>query len=238
MAVVEIIPMDEASMLPLPIYPVMVPGRSDWHHSFYERNDPRLQGLGGKAVRHCRMQYIARALHDSYHDFYRHAYRPLPTDTMSQFYTVVMAASHYLPRVAVDVSGTEPVLRKLDDITHRRIRSRELSFQPRTEWGIGMFLMGVVLSQQFDHIHEQTIEEFLDTYDDKRRRALGHFIIAQAVERGVEPIDPVYRRAWKSGLIPPTQPDEPVAHVQRLFAGHIPDYFDLLQDRLLQTTAS
>lgn len=231
---------DGESGLPLPIYPSNVQRRHwDWHHHFFPVDDPRLQGEGGRAVAYSRIQHVPRSLHQRYHRLLiaQEGNIPLPTDTSSRIYTTVLALAKYLPRQAVDVSGASPKLVELDDITHQRMRSHQLKPQEGTKWRIGNFMMNAILDQGLYGIDELTVEEFIETPDFRRRQALGHKILEEAIERGIEPVDPLYRAGWRAGLISPACPPEPVAFVQQTFAGHQEDYFDDMQQRLLTRVA-
>lgn len=233
----EFLPTDEYTGIPLAIYPSVVGGREDDHHAFFEHEDWRLQGLGGKAIRHCRLQRVKRTLHERYHDFYREHERPLPTNDIDRFFVTIWAIADYLPRTAVDVSGSAPIFRQLDDSTYQYIRSHKLRQQRGTAWSTGVFLMNVVLGQNLDHVRDTHVDEFLHTPHPRRRRALGHLLIAEAIRVGVEPIEAPYRKAWRDRLIAPRRPDDPVACVQQAFNGHTADYFDMLTMRLTTSVA-
>lgn len=126
MAAELITPLDEVSGMPLPILPqeflsVHNPDIANWHHPWHAESAPQLQGLGGKALRHSRVQLVRATDHNmgdkrrgklTYHDFYIGP--PLPDDDGDKFDLCVIAAAGYVPEKAIDLRGDEPTIKRMN----------------------------------------------------------------------------------------------------------------------------
>lgn len=113
-------PLDRLSGIPLPILPRELlpaedPEFANWHHPWHPSSAPELQTLGGKALRHSRVQLVRATDHNmgdrkrgklTYHDFYSGP--PIPADEAAQFIAVIAACAGYIPERAIDLSGSEP----------------------------------------------------------------------------------------------------------------------------------
>lgn len=113
-------PLDELTGIPLPILPQeCIRSYSEtynWHHAWHAESAPELQGLGGKALRHSRVQLVRATDHNdgdktrgklTYHDFYIGP--ELPTEEIDQFNKCVISAAGYVPDEGIDLrTGTEP----------------------------------------------------------------------------------------------------------------------------------
>lgn len=120
MAAELITPVDEVSGIPLPILPQELlpsdnPAKANWHHPWHASSAPELQTLGGKALRHSRVQLVRTTDHNegdrtrgklTYHDFYIGP--KLPSDEPTQFNACVLACAGYIPERAIDLRGDEP----------------------------------------------------------------------------------------------------------------------------------
>jgi hypothetical protein len=219
MAAEAITPVDQLTGLPLPILPpdVLLPKHrtdiADVHHHFHPRKDPLLQDAGGLAVRQSRVQLADYwDHHNGYHRYYHGP--PLPLTEKEQFGVVIMACAGYIPDEAIDFAGVEPQIVPLrQDQRDRLWKSGELrvaSTQP-----IQNFLTEYILGQDISHVSESKIDEFLHTTDDERKRFLGHWLLAMATEKAAEPIDKLYRMAWRHGNINPTQSAKPPNTIQK-----------------------
>lgn len=243
-------PVDERTGLPLPILPVIPDlhflrnsklydeySRPDRHHSFYP--NASLTTEAERVVRHSRLQFGARWNHDKYHRFYDAA--PQPLDDKTCFNLGVLAIAGYVPEVAVDTTGKRPVIKRLDEQDRVRLQHQLLYPEERHsketgkdlyEIGRGSFFMRFALAQDFDHIKEHMLEEFLQTNSRARRLQLGVTIVDLALWRASEEVDEVYKGARKEGKIPKSKPKNPVSLLRGVVNGHQPDYFRTIRKHL------
>jgi hypothetical protein len=204
-------PVDELTGLPLPLapsespLPFNQPEQADWHHHFHPRRNPLLAGVGGIAVRNCRLQLANwREHHINYHGSFIGP--PIPTTPEKQFETVVLAYAGAVPEHAIDVTRRKPrIVPIMPEQRDRLWHSGELR-AAGSDSIIRGFLASYTIEQNLSHLSESIIDEFLNTEVDERRRYLGHLLLAKAIEKATEPIDMKYRRAWKSSLIDPVLP--------------------------------
>lgn len=207
-------PWDEASGLPLPLMPrddlPLVPiGRqrnldrvADWHHHFHPRAAFAGEDLGLVAVRHCRVQWTE---YDEHHHQYHGAYAgPLLPETVSErFQTVVLAVAGYIPSAGIYFQrGTAPVVRELDDAQRYQLWE---SGQMRVENPAIMrnFMLDYALRHDFSGINDITIDEFLSTKDEQRKRELGGTLLAIAAYDAAGPIQSLYKQSRELHLLPP-----------------------------------
>ncbi|HET7320290.1 MAG TPA: hypothetical protein VFI84_01740 [Candidatus Saccharimonadales bacterium] len=120
MAAELITPVDESLGIPLPILPNELlpaddPEFANWHHPWHPSSAPALQTLGGKALRHSRVQLVRATDHNmgdrkrgklTYHDYFIGP--QIPTDETEQFKAIIAACAGYTPETAIDLRGTEP----------------------------------------------------------------------------------------------------------------------------------
>ncbi len=229
---------DEVTGLPLPILPLAPPGedaqRSDAHHAFYEK-DLFLHGTPGtRAVRFSRLQYGPRYYHSRYHSMFKGA--ALPENEFQEFTMTVLGFAGYVPDEAVDTSGTEPKVVVMNQAQRHHL---QLPGILRTEHRkgrkaeIGQYLMAYALGLNEEFAEESIKEEFIETTNAKRKRELGFWLVAQAIETAVEPINPLYELAKRNkALRIDAAPCARLAVKQQVIR-HVPDYFETLESRLL-----
>lgn len=229
---------DEVTKLPLPILPLAPPGdqeqRSDSHHAFYERDTFENGTPGQRAVRFSRLQYGSRYFHDRYHRMFSGS--ALPETPLEEFTLTVLGYAGYVPEVAVDTSRSEP---KIVTMTKRQKHHLQLPGILKTEHRkgrraeIGQFLMMHTLSHDFNHVDNVVKDEFLHTANDNRKRELGFWLVARAIEAAVEPVDPLYELAKKNkALRVDAAPCARVAVRQQIIK-RAPDYFGTLEELLI-----
>jgi hypothetical protein len=114
MAAELITPMDEETGMPLPLLPTGILERDDshtnWHHAWHPNSAPELEGLGGRALRHSRVQLVRDVDHNhgdklkgklTYHDHY--VGPPLPSTDEDRLKLCVISAAGYIPDEAIDL---------------------------------------------------------------------------------------------------------------------------------------
>ncbi len=124
MAAELITPVDELTGIPLPIVPqnylVEQSKLSNWHHAWHPNSDVALEDLGGRALRHSRIQLVRRIDHNykdkgrpNYHNYY--AGPEMPTTDSERFRLCVLSAAGYMPEMGIDLDGTSdgPLVRPL-----------------------------------------------------------------------------------------------------------------------------
>ncbi len=213
-------PIDEIGMpLPLrpPDYPVLFsrPDLFDRNHAWHPSAHPELNDDAGLALKNSRVQFTDWwDHHNSYHTNFDGP--PLPTSRMNKFGLTVMAAALYIPDQAIDCRDIEPRIVKLTDSQKQRLwSSGEIRMAGANI--VRNFLTTFTLEQDLSHISERSIDEFLFTPNIERRRYLGHWLLAHAADKATEPIDLIYRQAWKLGRIPAELPAKPRSLVQMQF---------------------
>ncbi len=244
MAAEVVSPVDELTGMPLPILPVDKNAPSNWHHHFHPNNDPKLQGANGRALRYSRVQYVSKRLHDRYHkEFFG---PPLPGDDSGRFLLIILSCAGYIPRQAIDVSHAEPRVVGLHSSVYEPLRkSRRLGFEARkrtvagdmstegrAKAEIGKFLCHFVIEQDLPHL-EKEINRFLNALSEKKRRQLGSTILRRAIEVAAEPVEPIYREAWRRHLVEPALPNRAATFISKIVEPYLPDYVPELEKKLL-----
>lgn len=203
MANKEVTPTDELTGLPLPLSPIENPVEPNWHHHFHPRLSPRLvKREGGAALRGVRLQRADYRAHNGYHDAF--VGPPLPKKMNDRFGLIIMSVAGYLPDQALDFSGDSPTITLLSEEqrlflqTSGQIRSENLL-------GIRNFIREYVMAQdpESTNVNELTIEEFVFTKHEERRRLLGHTLLGLITDKATEPIGEKYYQARRQRKIKP-----------------------------------
>lgn len=200
-------PVDPLSHMPLPILPTdtiprIIDGkRANWHHHYHPSDDPLLTSISGLAVRHLRLQLLpVKTRHQVYHNMFIGP-EELPETNDQRFGHIILACAGYLPRLAVDVrkdDPSEPVV-MTNKMYERLQTSGEIAI--RGQGNISNFIRSHLVLQNFSHVNESVIDEFLHTPNMNRKRYLGHWLLAIASEIATEPLEPIYHQALDSGLV-------------------------------------
>ncbi|MDB5164252.1 MAG: hypothetical protein JWS12_870 [Candidatus Saccharibacteria bacterium] len=204
-------PQDELTHLPLPLLPLNLNHEHeirDRHHHAHPRRSPLLEGLGGTAVRHSRVQRTAYADHhwetQGYHSVFGGP--ELPQTAEEQFKWVTWASAGYIPEQAVAMT--------LDG--YKRVM---LSTQQRAQlWGnneiwvasrgdVKSFMVDYLINQGYGELNvKRALEKFLKASDRGRKIELASFILSQLSERAVSPIHDSYKFARRQGFIHESKP--------------------------------
>jgi hypothetical protein len=216
----KIAPTDELTGMPLPVLPPKdMPSfdsdKGNWHHHYHPSNSRLLTSTAGLAVRHVRLQYLPiESHHNVYHSIFEGP--ALPLSNQERLGHIVLACVGYIPPYAIDVHSEDPT-----QPVHmtKRIRRRLQSsgeIEVRGHPNISNFIKNHLIRQDFSHVDESLIEEFVTTRDIDRRRSLGNKLLRLASEMAVEPIKPVYQTALKQGLV-----TKPKKRLPNLVKSHI-----------------
>ena len=198
-------PVDEFTGIPLPII-----DRKDsdsrfapyLHHPFHPKRDHRLLGVGGQAVRNCRVQLVSYGVHHyDYHQ--RYVGPPLPTETPDQLRLVVLTTAGYIPQrgLAFDDAG-KPKVVTLNEEQRAHLWDRK-QMRVGLRKSVHKFLLEQTIKQDFSGVNESTIDEFLHTKDYERRWQLGNTLLGIGAYQATEGLRPIYNRAYKAELIAP-----------------------------------
>lgn len=208
----------------------------NYHHHFYNRRHPDLEGnyeltghqlanpedipfpiIAGLAVRISRGQRLPIGLHQLAHR--RYPIGPaLPHNIDEKFTTAVKACSGIVSRWALDLRSNDgDRLVYMDDDLFERVASPKLLCTERVYYDkpanhrrriLGNFFLRYAANQNMQEVVSQkVIQEFLKPRDDIHRRAVGNFILREAMEARLEPLRPMYREMKKLGLVQPGRPD-------------------------------
>jgi len=201
------VPVDPLTRMPLPILPTgsiprLADGRhANWHHHYHPSDDPLLTSISGLAIRHLRLQLLpVKSRHQVYHNLFTGP-EELPETSEQRFGHIVLACAGYVPRYAIDVRKDDPA----EPVTmakkmHERLQTSG-EIKVRGQGNIANFIRRHLVLQNFSHVEDSIIEEFLTTSSINRKRYLGHWLLAIASEIATEPIKPIYRQALDEGLV-------------------------------------
>ena len=200
-------PVDPLTRMPLPVLPPAdIPHSGskesvNWHHHYHPSNDKLLTSINGLAVRHVRLQLLPEvSYHNKYHSIFKGP-EELPRTNEARFGHIVLACAGYVPGLAIDVNSDNPIEAvELDPSLRQRLQSSG-ELEVRGSSNIATFIKKHLVRQDFSHVSETVIEEFLTTRDLDRRWFLGHWLLAIASEIALEPVNPIYRQALNEGLI-------------------------------------
>ena len=207
-------PTDPETGIPFAILPSddlpPLPGRrqsnkerlADWHHAFHEKNKLLRRGLGGAALRHSRVQWVS---YDDHHNKYHpEFFGPwLPETDEETFRMVVPVAAGYVPAEAIAFDSLDkPYRAPLSDTLRRRF-SETGEIRVANPAAVRNFMTDFSLRHDFGGINESTVDEFLNTTDEIRRKELGGTLLAIAAYDAANLVAEVYRESHRRGLIPP-----------------------------------
>jgi hypothetical protein len=204
-------PVDEFSGIPLPLSPMYMAERPsrygpDDHHPWHERLDPRLQTLGGRALRSSRIQ---RANYDMHHlDYHGENFRgpDIPETVARQLRPIILGTAGYIPDKAISFSRTgEPLVVRLPDEFRKKLWEDKLIHVERAAT-VQVFLRQLILDQDLSDVKSSTVDEFLYTLDMARKREIGNDLLARATRRATSSVKQAYVQAYKSNLLPFDRP--------------------------------
>lgn len=246
-------PTDELTGLPYPILPIRARNvqpskRKNYHHHFYNRRDPHLEGdlaisgrlhggpehltleeLAGVAVRMSRGQLLPSRIHKDAHDKY--PVGPiLPRTIDDKFITAVKACSGVVSRYGIDLSRpADQRLVYMNDKFFQSVANPNHLCTERKYYSrpadyrrrvLGNFFMRYALTKDLSHISEKTIDMFLSPRDEQMRREIGNFILFRAYESALEPVAPIYNELKQQGMVQPGRRDL-VPSMKKLIHPHL-----------------
>jgi hypothetical protein len=202
----ELAPTDGLTGMPLPVLPPEeIPDMSDkmtnnWHHHYHPKDSTLLSSTDGLAVRHVRLQNLPRfSHHNVYHSIFEGP--ALPKTSEERFGHIILACAGYVPPEAIDLYKDDPTDPAQMPTRLRKRLQTSGEIEVRGQSNISTFIRKHLVYQDFSHVKESIIDEFLGTRNQDRKIYLGHLLLAIASEIAVEPIKPVYHQALNEGLI-------------------------------------
>jgi hypothetical protein len=231
MAAELLTPTDHLSGMPHPIIPTELsgdryqPGITNHHANhpawWFRNKEPRtLEDYARIAWRLGRMQYTPDIYHNNgpkaYHDFYVGPPRQSDPDTV--FVGLTLTTAGYVHDHGIDLSSGEPVERPMEPREVEHLRATDglgLRWFSYDYDAVRRFYERYALERGLGQVASAFLHEFIDPATNaERRRYLGHFILAQAVEGASDTVREPYKQALKSGLLHPGMPPAPHALIR------------------------
>lgn len=227
-------------LVPLLIMPNYTSGRWDDDHARFEIHDPRLtitefrdmQGKELRPLRYCMVQRIPRATHERKNNAFDAVEVPAAEDKV--FQAVLLGAASYITRYWVDLSDKTPAIRELTDNQRAEAhRSNWVGMQRGTRWHVGYYIAQYTLRHGLDAVRDtEAVDRFMSTNLPDIKKRASFEVMRLAVQAVVEPFEPTYEVARKSGAI--RKPEATAARfITRYFDEHQPDYVPTITSGLL-----
>lgn len=223
------VPIDAETGLPALILPdsSQNPHEVNYHHHFFNRRHPQLTGelgsvvdivtkdltldqLAGVAVRMSRGQPLPVDVHVAFHQQYGNIGKRLPTTLDEKFKVAVKGCAGVASRWAIDLARpSSDQLVYMDDDTYNRVASPDKLCPEDNYYDLNKDVRRSILADFFVRYalrHELTmvsglvVDEFLHTRHERRRRELGNFILAEALDATVDPIAAEHNQLKRQGL--------------------------------------
>jgi hypothetical protein len=229
------VPTDPFTGVPLPI--LHVPSRSlveSYDHTNFERTDPRLRGLGGRAVRYSLGQMLPHNWHKIKHIIYGPPELPAVDDIDAQFIRTVAGCARLLGMQAIDLRPSDPAERivtmtqeQFDFETDPSRMHIEDAYHPRrglrVRRHLGKFFASFAMSRNLSHIKVELFDEFLKTPHTARKRELGNWFIKESIAVAVEPLGTLQNVLYDNGY-PHLRTKRNLSNVVRCF--FVREFFD------------
>lgn len=238
-------PTCEVTGLPHPIliydHPLnQASGIKNYDHSFFDRYDPALCDDAGLAVRMSRGQILPTWLHRRKHE--RLSGPVLPQTRDEKFEVAVKACAGVISRWAVDLRRPDDdLLTYMDDQTFAYVTDvqrlhYEQALRPRgalhREKTIGSFFMKYALEQDLGHISSSLIDEFLSTINESRKKEIGNFMLAEALDASLAPVLSMHRNLIMEGMVQSSRTKLRPAVTRMIKRGKLVDYYQSLEQKL------
>lgn len=181
MAAELVTPTDELTGFPLPIIPSQrlmdgEPIFTNWHHAYHPNSSDSLKGLGGRALRHSRIQLVDATNHnhskESYHAIYKGFDMPDSSDLDEQFRLALLGITGYIPRQGIDMGSASYGVRDLTEqeivflrqpaaiapVTNEQLHKfiidhDDCSITPKRAWRVLHHKRKRQAAMSYDHIH-------------------------------------------------------------------------------------
>lgn len=234
------------------VLPIWATGDGAWNHhhvAFYKRhwmNGPRK--LETRAVRISRLQLVPASAHNgsakAFHSFFEGT--AFPESAGQSFGIAVLNYASYIPPFVIDMTKDSPqVAETTPEMRAELLKPGILTIERgrRTPRRIGEFLMRYAVSQNFSHVKQSEIEQFIELGKSKyllsedaqeTRMALGLRLANIGLGVAVDGIRNTYLQARDEQALHSSQPDSAWKVAKNIVRGHEPDYFEDLEHNLAQ----
>ncbi len=204
-------PVDELTGLPLPIAPIRNLPENTRHHAFWLpplENSYFTATLGGRAIKHCRIQMVNAKLHND-RDFGVHANyigTPVPETEPMQFKTGLFGRAVYIPEVGLHFTEDGYVEAPLEAWQLNRLRRprgtgayRDIRFGSQD---VQAFFAEYVTSFNFAHLNRKLLSDMLSKNDAQSVNK----ITQEGIDMATQEINPTYAELYAAGLLHPEAP--------------------------------
>jgi hypothetical protein len=191
-------PVDKITGLPYPVVPYETSNEVDTNHVAFHSDNPLLQGLAGLAVRYARVQEMDRGEHEILHERYI-GMQKLPEDIDEQFEYCIWASLGDIPQHAVDLNRRSHWVKTLDNDQTTALRNRDIRVDSNQI--LAHFFAHYIQEQSLHYIDEFSMDRYLFTPFKSQKAHKGQWLLREAVETAVAPLQSKYRRLRRDGRI-------------------------------------
>lgn len=255
------VPIDAETGLPALILPdsSQNPQVVNYHHHFFNKRHPHLLAqlgevvnivtedltldeLGGVAVRMSRGQPLPVDVHRAFHCEYDNIGKRLPTTVDEKFKVAVKGCAGVASRWAIDLARPRAdQLVYMDDDTYRRVASPDKLCPEDNYYAfdkdirrshLADFFVRYALSRELTMVSGSIVDEFLHTRNEARRRKLGNFILAEALDASVDPVALEHNQLRRSGIVSGVRSMQRMVR-HRVRSGGLERHYPTLEETLL-----
>lgn len=229
------------------VLPIWAPGdgRTNLHHRHFRKRD-HLNGprkMETRSVRFSGLQRVQASAHDRYHDWVHGT--GFPEDEKQSFGITIFNSARYIPSHVVEMSGSRPTIIETTPRMRRALLvPGVLTMERRRSYRreIGQFLMYHAVAQNFDHVRQDKVEEFIelgqpqyarDELAQQRRYKIGMRLANIGLGLAVDGIDKKYHQARQEQALPDEAPVCAWQVAKDYVHGYEPDYFETLEENLI-----
>jgi hypothetical protein len=235
-------PMESGTNVVLPIL-AQVKGVPNKHHAYFYEAHYKEGTIAERALRYSRLQAVGRRAHKAYHHQYLGTL--MPENEAAAAAAVILNSAGYMANMGVHIEEDGISIEEITPpqrvaLRKPKVFSIERSITHQAE--IGKFLIEYALKQNFDHVKQSHIEEFIEltpkkmAYDHElraRKLRLGMRLTNIAISMAVDPIEAEYRDAYRKRALRKYTPATAWEWAKGLIKDHENDYLETLEDRLI-----
>jgi hypothetical protein len=155
----------------------------------------------------------------------------------------VKACSGMVSRWALDTRRPEDnMLVYMDDETFAKATDKKVLCTERVYYDrpatyrrqiFGHFFLRYAIAKGLDGISPSTVDQFLDTKDNLRKRELGNLILKEALRTQIEPMMPLHSQMVRQGNVQQGKPESVVTSIRKLIPQEtLPLYYPILTKSL------
>ena len=184
---------------------------ADFHHPIFERAEIIELGLGGKAARDSRIQWVWRRHHVAFHREWGGLTEHLPDTPVKQYRTTVFGVAGYIPDHGIDFSKRTPKVVELSRWQREQLRRSGQLMVGNDGARVRRFLLDYSIQNGSAAVSPNLVDEFLDLATSQRRpervRVLADTLLQQTVDPIVTPgMRQIYAYTKKHEMLRPGLP--------------------------------